>query len=251
MYQASSQLYCNPKKCIHQAFIKCLQKIDKLLLCTHISINKKSTMNLIDFCKCPPKEITKDNILNYTNLDFSSTLWPKAGDYRSKNNMYVYPHIIKHICNNIIDIHTKPMNSDYCLISKAAYTAHTVYYSNNDKANIGTIIETNVEHIINSGYYLPKYEKPITMDNKDVLPINKFIKKYSGHQQYVRNLWIPNYESNNTINSYYPKNIIKYNYILILLLLIMKYKPNVLVKGGIPRLPNILIKHKIMLFIYS
>ena len=174
-------------------------------------------MDLIDFCKFPPEKITADNIFNYTNLDFSSSLWPIAGF-----KFYEDPRIIKYICDNITDIHAIPKNSDCCLISKILY----IFRTNN---------KVNLEYVINSGYYLHKCTPLSSSFIRDKLLLSTYKNKYMERQQYIKEVVIDD-------QNYYPKNIIKYNYILVLLLWIMKYQ-NVI--------SNVLIKHKIIPFVYT
>lgn len=171
----------------------------------------------INFCKHPPKEITAGNVFNYTNLDFTSDLWPITG-----HEFYDNPHVIKHICNNVIDIHAKPKKSSCCLISKILCVDRTS-------------VKVNLEYVINSGYYLRKYISLafVAVNNKPL--IWQYRNKYMGHQQYIKELVIGN-------PNYYPKNIINYNYMLVILLWLMKYQKMV---------PNVLVKHKIIPFVYS
>lgn len=146
-------------------------------------------MDLIDFCKFPPKEITPDNIFDYTNLDFSSELWP-----RGRSSLYTNQKMVKHICDHVIDIHAVPKGAAWCLFVKV------------------DDIQENAECVINSGYYLDKVSV-VTVS------VAKYAK-YENHQKYIKELVIDN-------PNYYPKNIIKYNYMLILLLWIMKYQKKV------------------------
>ena len=173
-------------------------------------------MNLIDFCKFPPKEITSDNIFNYTNLDFSSELWPFTGACSS--HFYGNSTIIKHICDNIIDIHAAPINSGFCLVTKITY------FMANGK--------TSLKYTIDSGYYLYKHTRSSFID---VRLLKKYKKTYGDHQKYIKELVIDN-------PNYYPKNIIKYNYMLILLLWTLKYQKKV---------ANVLFRHKIIPFVYT
>lgn len=181
-------------------------------------------MNLIDFCKYPPNEVVAANsILNYTNLDFSIDVWPQK-NFSGNDSIYNDITILKHICDNIIDIHVTPQNSTYCLLSKAGD-----YYNTLDDSKYKLCIE----YVINSGYYLYLFKRPRLLYNGALL--DSYVDKYKNHQKYVKDLVLDN-------NNYYPKNIIKYNDKLILLLWILKYQ-NIL--------PKVLINHTITPFVYT
>ena len=185
-------------------------------------------MDLIDFCKHPPKKITRDNIFDYTNLDFSSKLWPFAN---TPNCIYRDTQIVNHICDNIIDINVIPTDSQYCLLSKVGEMSHIEYLEMIDSYILENI-KINIKCVINSGYCLYNYKQP---DFCAIYLIKKKQTKYANKQQHIKNLVIDN-------PNYFPKNIIKYNHLLVPLLWALKYQKI---------FPKVLIQHKIIPFVYT
>jgi len=165
----------------------------------------------------------RDNITNYKNIDFGITVWPY-----SNNSIYNDQYILKHLCNNIIDINKSQHLND---ISK--YDIFCKVYEHN-KINIRENFMKNCEkltYIINSGYYI-YFAKDRLLCDFDY----KNIKKYYNHiiklQKYLYNIF----------NIYKFKNTIKYYDKIYLILWLMKYQKI---------LPNVLLKYKILLFIYT
>jgi hypothetical protein len=179
-------------------------------------------MDLIDFCTNPPNKISKNNILQYTNIDFSNSIMP---------GVYGFPDFydddtIKHLTNHIIDIYAYPFGQSYSMLFK-------VLLINNKSKDIKGIYEinNNIIYIINNRYYLYN----CTLEEYYYLIKSPELHKYANYQKYVKSLVIDN-------NKYFPKNIVKYGDLLLPLLYIIKHQKI---------LPKVLINHKIIPYIYS
>jgi len=160
-----------------------------------------------------------NNITKYTNIDFSITSWPPAlGDI----NLGIYKNdtIVKHLADNIINLNVEEQskidnkNENYTLLQKVL---------NNNNTDL-------IYYVVDAGcnLYLDIYKK--FMDSIHLL---SYLKDF---QLYIFNNFI--FKDTNFIF----KNTHKYYYMIQTMLLIIKHQKV---------MPNVLIKFKIIPFIYS
>lgn len=182
-------------------------------------------MELIDFCKHPPECVTIKNVFNYTNFDFTHKAWPinnyyTNSDPETSDSIYINIHSIKHICNNIINIYASNELS-FNLFLRACWS-------------IGNIVLTkSAQYIIDNKYYLHSGEH--NCYNGLIIDFSKTLIQYANQQQYIKSLVIDN-------PNYFPKNIIKHNDMLCILMWTFKYQKI---------FPKLLFKHKIIPSVYS
>ena len=164
----------------------------------------------------------RNNIINYKNIDFGITVWPY-----SNNTVYNDYYVIKHICDNIIDINASQYPNDvseydiFCKVYEHKKLNNPCDFNRNSNL---------LSYIINSGYYI-KFSKKRFLCEYDYC----HLKIQCGHviklQKYL----------NSIFNIYTFRNTIKYYNKIYLLLWLMKYQR---------KIPNVLLKYKIMLFVY-
>ena len=167
----------------------------------------------------------RHNISNYKNINFESTIWPY-----SNNLMYGDYDILKYMCDNIIDINASqhPNNiSKYDLFCKV----HEHHKMINENYFMSAKKDIILAYIINSGYYI-KLSKSRFLCKTDYTDIKSCYGKVIRLQQWLHNL----------TGTYTFRNTIKYYNKIHLLLWLMKYQKII---------PNVLIKHKILVSVYS
>ena len=179
-------------------------------------------MSLIDFCVANPSINNRDNILKYTNIDFNFGYWPGA-NCRTGKLIYDDLTVIKHLMKHAVNIYNFSYNHQYTIFFKC-------FWLNDWHISDSTI------YMINKGYYLYNVNKE---EEKSIVQFKLY--KYAEQQKYIKDL---KFDKN-----YYPKNVIKYQYMLVLLMWIIKYH-KISSKHGL-HLPTVIIKHIIIPLIYS
>ena len=216
---------------------------------------------MIDYEKFPI-DVTcenKANILNYYNIDIHKGKWESASD-----NIYTDPTMMKHICENMIDIHDYPCsdnsdNSDirYCSSlshrnNKCISCGHNKNKCIKRRYTCYNIMEKVVASITDFTQGLDKfYIINMVLDN-GFYPTNdsiRGIKKFGYVDEYANYIQsylplidgIKKYDINNILIN--PKNITINKHIPKILLLIAKY--------GKPIIPSCLFKHMILPYVFT
>ena len=209
---------------------------------------------MIDFVEYLDKsnEIkNKHFIMKCKNIDIHRGLWPGSPDY-----VYIDIDVIKHICENIIDIHDRPCECGkyyYCkninhnnIICNICEHNKTKCLNENSLYNIMEKIiisafnyrqNTNlIDVVLDNGFY-PSSNNIKNIRNR--LGISHMYSYVQSYLPFIDN--ILKYNINNILT--FPKNIITYKHIPKILFLIIKYGKSMI-------LPNI-IKFIIMPYVFT